>query len=72
LDADPAVVRCRRRGLWQVWEIGAGGKGLRRVTPAISLTCTAADAVYLPNRKINFISQLRFRRSVAMPGLRSA
>ena len=49
-------------GLWQVWEIGADGKGLRRVTPGDQPDVHSYDAVYLPNGKINFISTAAFAR----------
>jgi formylglycine-generating enzyme required for sulfatase activity/cytochrome c553 len=41
---------------WQVFEIGADGKGLRQVTPADQPDVHNYDSCYLPNGQIAFIS----------------
>jgi formylglycine-generating enzyme required for sulfatase activity len=45
-----------QRQLWQVFEIGADGRGARQVTPGDQPDVHAYDACYLPNGKIAFIS----------------
>lgn len=57
------------RGLWQVWEIGSGGKGLRRVTPGDQPDVHSYDAVYLPSGKISFISTAAFQGVPCNAGL---
>ncbi|MCY3022279.1 MAG: SUMF1/EgtB/PvdO family nonheme iron enzyme, partial [Planctomycetota bacterium] len=47
-------------GRWQVFEIGADGKGLRQVTPGDQPDVDYYDACYLPNGKIVFNSTACF------------
>ena len=56
------------RELWQLWEMGSDGKGLRRITgdqPDVH----SFDAVYLPNGKINFISTAVFQGVPCNPNI---
>ncbi len=56
-DADRMLVSMPDdKGVWQVWEISADGKGLRRLSPGGQPDVHSYDAVYLPGGKINFIS----------------
>ena len=41
---------------WQIWEVGADGKGLRQVTPGEHTDVDNYDACYLPNGRIMFDS----------------
>jgi formylglycine-generating enzyme required for sulfatase activity len=42
--------------LWQLWEVGGDGQGLRQITPGDQPEVHSYDSVYLPGGKINFIS----------------
>lgn len=43
-------------GRWQIWEIGADGKGLRQVTPGEEADVDNYDACYLSDERITFAS----------------
>ena len=42
--------------LWQVWEIGADGTGLRQLTPGDQPEVHSYDSCYLPDGRIAFVS----------------
>jgi formylglycine-generating enzyme required for sulfatase activity len=48
-------------GTWQVWEIGADGKGLRQVTPGEHPDVDNYDACYLPDGRIIYCSTVGYQ-----------
>ncbi len=61
-DADKMVFSMPgSHGRWQIWEIGADGKGLRQVTPGKYADVDNYDPCYLPNGKIVFGSTRCFQ-----------
>ena len=56
------------RNRWQVFEIGADGKGLRQVTRDDPPDVDNSDACYLPDRRIVFTSTLPFQGVICTGG----
>ena len=50
-----------KRKLWQIFEIGVDGKGLRQILPSDQPDVHNLDSCYLPNGKIAFISTAPFQ-----------
>lgn len=55
--------------LWQVWEVGRDGSGLRQLSPAGQVDVHNYDSVYLPSGKINFVSTAPFQGVPCNTGL---
>ncbi len=55
--------------LWQAWEVGRDGSGLRQLSPAGQVDVHNYDSVYLPSGKINFVSTAPFQGVSCNTGL---